>query len=232
MASTLLRLPLIASVLLCVAWLLARIVPSYTVLKLLHVLAFVTLGSGLIGVMVCDLRARMSRDFARLVDGIDAMLMFYYRLVVPGSLGILLSGFSLVFGYYGFSALETPWLAGMMVLFVFEFFEGHLIMKLHYVKLKQGLDAARNAGGPVPELDRELRARLTVATHFLDVPNFVLIVTLGVVRPTDWTLFSVGIVLVIAVTAWMALVLPRKFPWLDARPAKPARLEPASAASA
>lgn len=229
MAATLLKLPLIATVLLGVAWLLGHAVPSYTVLKLLHAFAFVTLGAGLIGVMVSDLRARMAKSFVLLVDSIEAMLFFYYRLVVPGSLLILLSGFSMIFGYYGWSALQTPWLAGMMVLFVFEFFEGHLIMKFHYIKLKAAVDEAKGAGRSVPELEAELRARLTVATHFLDVPNFLLIVTLGIVRPADWTLFSVGITFVIAITAWMTIVVPRKYPWLAMGAAAAPRLEPARA---
>ncbi len=216
MTSTLIKLPIIAAVLLGIAWVLGHIVPSYTVLKLLHVFAFITLGAGLVGVLVADLRARMSTRFDLLVDSIDTMLMFYYRVVMPGSLMILLSGFSLVFGYYGLKALEVPWLAGMMVLFVFEFFEGHLIMKFHYLKLKQAVERSRQAGQSVPELDKELRARLTLATHFLDVPNFALIVTLGIVRPDDWTLFTVGVTLVLAVTAWMAIVVPRRYPWLSA----------------
>jgi len=212
MIATLIRLPLVAAVLLCVAWLIGRLAPL-TLLKLLHVLAFITLGSGLIGVLVSDFRARRAGDARLLIDSLQAMLTFYYRLVVPGSLGVLLSGFSMVFGYYGWAALQIPWLAGMMVLFVFEFFEGHLIMKLHYVKLRSAVDAALLAARPVPELERELRAQLTVATHFLDVPNFALIVALGIVRPMDWTLFTVGLGLVIAVTAWMTFVVPRRFPW-------------------
>lgn len=214
MVSTFIKLPIVAAVLLCVAWLLGKAIPSYAVLKLLHVFAFVTLGAGLIGVLVSDIRARAAKDFHLLVDSIEAMLAFYYRLVVPGSLGILLSGFSLVFGYYGWSFLETPWLAGMMVLFVFEFFEGHLIMKLHYLKLRQGIDQAKAAGQPVAVLEKELRARLTTATHFLDVPNFALIVALGILRPVDWTVFSVGLTMVVAVTAWMTFAVPRKLPWL------------------
>jgi uncharacterized membrane protein len=213
MFSALIRLPIIATVLLCVAWLFSHGYPPYPVLKLLHVLAFITLGSGLIGVVVSDLRARRSKSFELLVDSIDAMLLFYYRLVVPGSLLILLSGFSMVFGYYGLSVLQTPWLCGMMVLFVFEFFEGHLIMKAHYIKLRQAVARARAAGNSVPELEDELRSRLTLATHFLDVPNFTLIVILGMLRPSDWTLFTVGVVVVAAITAWLTIYVPRKNPW-------------------
>ncbi|WP_372660017.1 DUF2269 family protein [Hydrogenophaga sp.] len=221
MKSTLIKLPIITSVLLCIAFLLGKFMPSFVLLKLLHVLAFITLGSGLIGVVVSDLRARRAADFPLLVDSIEAMLGFYYRLVVPGSMLILLSGFSMVFGYYGWSFMEIPWLAGMMVLFVFEFFEGHLIMKFHYLKLKQGILAAKQANAPVPELEHELRARLTLATHFLDVPNFTLIVVLGIVRPTDWTLFSYGLVLVVAVTTWMAVVIPKRHPWKGLRKMSP-----------
>ncbi|MES2258224.1 MAG: DUF2269 family protein [Pseudomonadota bacterium] len=213
MKTTLIKLPLVATVLLCIAYGLGKAVPWFSVLKLMHVIAFVVLGAGLIGVLLSDLRARKAPDFALLLDSIEAMLAFYYRLVVPGSLLILLSGFSMVFGYYGWAVLDTPWLAGMMVLFVFEFFEGHLIMKLHYLKLREGIDKARQAAAPVPELESELGARLTLATHFLDVPNFALIVTLGIVRPTDWTLFGIGLTLVVAVTAWMTLSVPRRLPW-------------------
>jgi uncharacterized membrane protein len=214
MISTLVKLPIVASVLLGVAWVLGSFVLPYTVLKLLHAAAFVTLGAGLVGVLVMDLRARMSRRFDLLVESIEGMLMFYYRVVTPGSLLILLSGFSMVFGYYGLKALDIPWLAGMMVLFVFEFFEGHLIMKFHYLKLKQAVERSKQAGASVPELDRELRARLTLATHFLDVPNFALIVALGIVRPSDWTFFSIGLSLVVVFTAWLTWVVPRRYPWL------------------
>ncbi len=216
MRSTFIKLPVIASVLLCIAWVFSQGFPPFTVLKLLHVLSIITLGAGLLGVVVSDLRARKAKSFELMVDSIDAMLMFYYRLVVPGSLGILLSGFSMVFGYYGMSALQLPWLTGMLVLFVFEFFEGHLIMKLHYVKLRQAVDRAREVGASVPELERELRARLTLATHFLDVPNFTLIVILGMVRPLDWTLFTVGVVVVAVVTAWLTWYVPRRHPWREA----------------
>ncbi len=213
MASTFIKLPIIASVLLAVAWLLSWSIPSFLVFKLLHVFAFITLGAGLVGVLVSDVRARKAKSFALLVDSIEAMLAFYYRLVMPGSLLILLSGFAMVFGYYGQAFIDIPWLAGMMVLFVFEFFEGHLIMKLHYIKLREGIEKAKQAGASVPDLERELQARLTLATHFLDVPNFALIVTLGILRPSDWTVFSVGIVLVVAVTAWLMVDVPRRFPW-------------------
>ena len=172
MASTFIKLPIIATVLLSVAWAISKIVPSLLILKLVHVLAVITLGSGLIGVLVSDLRARKAASFALLVDSIEAMLGFYYRLVVPGSLLILLSGFSMVFTYYGWSFMNVPWLGGMMTLFVFEFLEGHIIMKLHYVKLREAIGKAKEANAPVAELEEELRARLTLATHFLDVPNW------------------------------------------------------------
>lgn len=224
MFRSLIKVPIIAAVLLLVAWGLSFLVPSLTVLKLLHVLAAILLGGGLLGVLMSDLRARAAKSLTLLVDSIEAMLGFYYRLVVPGSLLILLSGFSMVFSYYGWAALEIPWLAGMLVLFVFEFLEGHLIMKFHYLKLRKGVEAAKAADGSPEALEEELRARLTTATHFLDVPNFTLIVILGMVRPADWTLFSIGVPIVIALTAWMTYALPRRRPWQAfATPAPAAR---------
>ncbi|MBI2724767.1 MAG: DUF2269 family protein [Polaromonas sp.] len=216
MKSTFIKLPIISAVLLTIAWLLGKLIPFYTVFKLLHVLAFVLLGAGLLGVLVSDLRARRAQSLPLLVDSLEAMMTFYYKLVMPGSLGILLSGFTMIFGYYGWTFLDMPWLSGMMVLFVFEFFEGHLIMKMHYLKLREGVAQAKATGGCVPALESELRARLTTATHFLDVPNFALIVVLGILRPTDWTVFAVGLPLVIVVTAWMTNRIPKRLPWQGA----------------
>jgi Predicted integral membrane protein (DUF2269) len=213
LVKTLVRVPLIAAALLCLAWLISIVMPSHAVLRLLHVLSFVILGAGLIGVLVCDLRARRATTFASMVDAIEALLAFYGRVAVVGSLGVLLSGFSMVFAFYGWTALQLPWLAGMMVLFVFEFLEGHLIMKLHYVKLQRAVARARTVGHNVPELEQELRARLTTAAHFLDVPNLALIIALGVVRPMDWRFFAFGLAVVAGVTAWMTYAIPRRHPW-------------------
>ncbi|MEZ5956342.1 MAG: DUF2269 family protein [Hyphomonadaceae bacterium] len=210
----LVRIPVVAGLLLGAAWVLSVLLQDFPLfLKFLHVIAFITLGSGLIGVLVSDFRARRSRTFVELLGGLDAVLMFYYRLVVPGSMLILLSGFSMVFAYYSWAALETPWIAGMMVLFIFEFLEGHLFMGFHYFKLRAASVRAREAGEWTPQLEAEVKDRLCVAAHFLDVPNFFLIVSIGVLRPESWTHFMIGVVLVIAVTATLNHLVGKHAPW-------------------
>ncbi|CAH0349213.1 DUF2269 family protein [Sphingobium sp. CECT 9361] len=207
------KMPLVTGCLLLLAYLLSRLIVTYEILKFLHVLAFIGLGSGLIGIFLMELQARKATSFQAMADTIAGLLAFYYRLTVPSSMLTLVSGFSLIFGFYGWGFLEMPWLAGMMVLFLFEFLEGHIIMKLHYVRIRDAVAEARKTNEATKALDDELAAGVTNVTHFLDVPNFMLIVALGVLRPASWTFFYAGIAVVIAVTAFATYYIPSRFPW-------------------
>jgi hypothetical protein len=50
-------------------------------------------------------------------------------------------------------------------------------------------------------------------THFLDLPILFLIIALGTIRPTTWTLFFVGSLVAIALATVLTIVIPRLYPW-------------------
>jgi hypothetical protein len=50
-------------------------------------------------------------------------------------------------------------------------------------------------------------------THFLDLPMLFLIIALGTIQPTDWTLFLVGSGLAIVLATVLTLLIPRLYPW-------------------
>jgi hypothetical protein len=50
-------------------------------------------------------------------------------------------------------------------------------------------------------------------THFLDIPILLVIVSLGALRPSDWTQFVIGIVIAVAVASLLNYFIPRLYPW-------------------
>jgi hypothetical protein len=48
-------------------------------------------------------------------------------------------------------------------------------------------------------------------THFLDIPILVVIVSLGALRPSNWTQF--GTTIAVAVAAVLNYTIPRIYPW-------------------
>ncbi|HTO80265.1 MAG TPA: hypothetical protein VMJ31_10880 [Methylocystis sp.] len=72
-----------------------------------------------------------------------------------------------------------------------------------------------------PELERARQAeRVPTFTHFLDIPLLMVIISLGAIRPTSWTQFSVGVVAALVVATALTLVIPRLYPWVPATGAK------------
>jgi uncharacterized membrane protein len=61
-------------------------------------------------------------------------------------------------------------------------------------------EAARHAGVPT-------------FTHFLDLPLFLVIVSLGVVRPTSWALFVSGTAVSLFIAAVLSIAVPRMYKW-------------------
>jgi len=55
-------------------------------------------------------------------------------------------------------------------------------------------------------------------THFLDLPILFVIVALGTLRPTDWTLFLTGTGIAVLIAAGLTLMIPRLYPWGEAWP--------------
>jgi uncharacterized membrane protein len=184
------------------------------ILKFVHVLGAVLIGAGLIGVWMSDLRSRQLRDLQPFAEAVRNIAVFYDGVVVPGALLLLVSGTWLIVEYYGgWSFLQVPWLAGMVGLFAFEFVEGNTVTRLYFVRLRRITKAALAAGHVTPELAHARGETVPTFTHFLDLPMLFLIIALGTIQPTDWTLFLVGSGLAIVLATVLTLLIPRLYPW-------------------
>jgi hypothetical protein len=66
-------------------------------------------------------------------------------------------------------------------------------------------------GGPARQQARA--ERTATFTHFLDMPILFVIVSLGALKPTTWTLLVVGVVVAVAVATALTILVPRLYPW-------------------
>jgi uncharacterized membrane protein len=194
---------------------------EYSLLKFFHILGAVLIGGGLIGVWMADLRSRQLRELKPFSEAVRNIAVFYDGLVVPGALLLLISGTWMIARFYGgWSFLQVPWLAGMVGLFAFEFIEGNTITRLYFMRLRRLTRAALDVGQPTPELQDARGELVPTFTHFLDLPLLFLIIALGAMQPTTWTLFFVGSSAAVALAMLLTLVVPRLYPWgLEALPA-------------
>jgi hypothetical protein len=146
--------------------------------------------------------------------------VFYDGLVVPGAVLLLGSGTWLALAVYGgWAALAQPWLAGMIGLFAFELIEGNTVTRRYFTRLRRVTAAALAQGAVTSELQAARRERLPTFTHFLDLPIFFVIVALGAMKPTTWTVFLVGVALAVGAATVLTLVVPRLYPVVAAAPA-------------
>ncbi len=187
---------------------------EYSLLKYFHILGAVLMGAGLIGVWLSDLRSRQHRDLIRLSEAVRNIAVFYDGVVVPGALILLASGTWFTIKYYGgLGFLQVPWLAGMIGLFAFEFIEGNTVTRLYFMKLRRITQKALDEGEITVELENERAKLVPTFTHFLDLPMLFLIIALGVLKPTTWTLFFYGSIIAIAVATLFTVIVPRMYPW-------------------
>jgi uncharacterized membrane protein len=193
----------------------ARVV-TYPILRLLHIIGAMLIGAGLIGVWFSDLRSRQVRDLPRFSEAIRNIAIFYDGLVVPGALLLLGSGTWLIVTVYGgwsFHFLKIPWLAGMVVLFTFEFIEGNTVTRLYFQRLLRLTRAAIATGQLSPALQQARAETLPTFTHFLDLPLLMVIVSLGATRPNTWMVFFVGTGVAVLIATALTIILPRLHPW-------------------
>ncbi len=191
---------------------------AYTLLKFAHILGLVLIGAGLIGVFVSDLRSRQLRDLHLFTESVRSIAVFYDGLVVPGALLLLASGTWLIVSFYGgWGFLDIPWLAGMVALFAIEFIEGNTVTRLYFMRLRRLTREAVQQGHVTPELELARGEHLPTFTHFLDIPLLLVIVALGAIRPTTWTLAIVGIVVAVMVAMILTAILPRLYPWVPSK---------------
>jgi uncharacterized membrane protein len=186
---------------------------EYLILKYLHILGAVLMGAGLIGVWLADLRSRQERDLVRFSEAVRYIAVFYDGVVVPGALILLFSGTWLTIQYFGgWDFLETPWLAGMIILFAFEFIEGNTITRLYFMKLRRITNEAMSTGKITPEIEKERGKSIPSFTHYLDLPILFLIIALGVIKPATWDMFLIGSLIAIGIATFFTIFIPRLYP--------------------
>ena len=187
---------------------------DYGLLKFFHILGAVVMGGGLIGVWMSDLRSRQLRELKPFSEAVRNIAVFYDGLVVPGALLLLFSGtWMIVSSFGGWNFLQLPWLAGMVGLFAFEFIEGNTITRLYFMRLRRLTRSALDLGRVTPELQRARGEPVPTFTHFLDLPILFLIIALGAMQPTTWTLFFSGLIASVGLATALTLVIPRLYPW-------------------
>ena len=187
---------------------------EYLILKYLHILGAVLMGAGLIGVWLADLRSRQHRDLVRFSEAVRYIAVFYDGVVVPGALILLFSGSWFTIKYFGgWDFIKTPWLAGMIGLFTFEFIEGNTVTRLYFMKLRRITDQALNEGKITEELERERGKLVPSFTHYLDLPMVFLIIALGAIKPNTWEMFFYGAVIAIVLAMFFTVLIPRLYPW-------------------
>lgn len=189
---------------------------TYAVLKLAHIIGSILIGAGLIGVWLCDMRSRQSRELVRVAEAVRNIAVFYDGVVVPGALVLLASGAWMIVEFFGgWNFVGVPWLAGMVFLFAFEFVEGNTLTRLYFMRLRRLTQEALSVGGFTPQLEKARAENVPTFTHFLDLPMLFLIVSLGALRPETWTLFIVGSLVALAAATALTIVVPRLYPWSE-----------------
>jgi uncharacterized membrane protein len=189
---------------------------TYELLKFAHLVGLALISGGLIGVWMFDLRSRKLADLALFAEAVRNIAVFYDGVVVPGALLLLASGSWLIVSFFGgWDFVKIPWLAGMVLLFTFEFIEGNTITRLYFMRIRRLSKEALERGYATPELEKARNAELLPTyTHFLDIPLLMVIVALGAIRPDTWTQFNVGVIVSLLIAAALTAVIPRLYPWI------------------
>ncbi|MBA5866189.1 MAG: DUF2269 family protein [Nitrospira sp. CR1.3] len=187
----------------------------YSLLQYAHLIGLMLMGAGLIGVWISDMRSRKVRDLTFFAEAVRNIAVFYDGVVVPGAIILFASGAWMtveMWGGWGF--MQHPWLAGMIILFAIEFVEGNTVTRLYFMRLRRLTNEALAQGSVTPELSHARQEHVPTFTHFLDIPMLLLIMSLGVMKPTTWTQFIVGVIGALAMATLLALWIPRLYPWV------------------
>jgi hypothetical protein len=189
---------------------------KYLLLRFAHLVGLMLMSAGLIGVFVADMRSRQVREVTLFAQAVTFIAVFYDGLVVPGALLLAASGTWLIVEYHGgwsWAFLSTPWLAGMVLLFALEFVEGNTITRLYFMRLRRLTRIAVAQGRVTEELARARGEQLASFTHYLDIPLLLVIVSLGALRPADWTQFVVATGAAVIAATVLNTAIPRLYPW-------------------
>ena len=188
---------------------------AYSLMHYAHLIGLMLLGAGLIGVWISDLRSRTVRDLELFGEAVRNIAVFYDGVVVPGAIILFVSGAWMTTDMWdGWGFIQHPWLAGMIVLFIFEFVEGNTVTRLYFMRLRHLTNEALIHGSVTPELIHARQEQVPTFTHFLDIPMLLVIVSLGVMKPSTWTHFIIGGICALAMATLLALWIPRLYPWV------------------
>ena len=191
---------------------------TYAILKFAHILGAILIGAGLVGVWMSELRSRQLRNLNAFAEAVRNIAVFYDGVVVPGALILLASGTWMILEFFGgWGFVKVPWLLGMVILFVFEFVEGNTVTRVYFIRLRRITRDALEKGEFTVELEAARGKSVPTFTHFLDLPLLFLIVALGAMKPTTWTLFIIGAVLAVTVAVILTVYIPRLYPWGENR---------------
>src|SRR5215469_3622168 len=167
---------------------------QFLLLRFAHLIGLMLMSAGLLGVFIADMRSRQVRDVKLFAQAVTFIAVFYDGLVVSGALLLLASGTWLIVSFHGgWDFLREPWLVGMVTLFALEFIEGNTITRLYFMRLRRLARAALAKDRFTPEPASARAEQLASFTHFLDIPILLVIVSLGALRPSDWTQFVIGL---------------------------------------
>jgi hypothetical protein len=81
------------------------------------------------------------------------------------------------------------------------------------MRLRRLTRKALSVGAFTQQLEKARAQSVPTFTHFLDLPILFLIVSLGALKPENWTLFIVGSLVALAVAIALTLLVPRLYPW-------------------
>jgi uncharacterized membrane protein len=191
---------------------------TYDVLKLVHMIGAIVIGAGLIGVWISDIRSRSCSNLVQFSEAVRNIAVFYDGLVVPGALLLLVSGTWLIVEFFGgWDFFNVPWLAGMVVLFAAEFIEGNTVTRLYFMRMRRLTQEALAGGRFTKQLEKARGESLPNFTHFLDLPILFVIVSLGTLKPSTWTLFVMGLLVAAGIATALTIMIPRLYPWPPAQ---------------
>jgi hypothetical protein len=191
---------------------------TYDVLKLVHMIGAIVIGAGLIGVWISDIRSRSCSNLVQFSEAVRNIAVFYDGLVVPGALLLLVSGTWLIVEFFGgWDFFNVPWLAGMVVLFAAEFIEGNTVTRLYFMRMRRLTQEALAGGRFTKQLETARGESLPNFTHFLDLPILFVIVSLGTLKPSTWTLFVMGLLVAAGIATALTIMIPRLYPWPPAQ---------------
>ena len=178
---------------------------TYHLLVAAHVVAAVCLGIAIASVCLANGRARRAGDLTTFLRARRHTTLVEQRLLRPAVLALLVSGTWLVAQFYGASSLlAQPWLAGMVLLFVFQSAWAGVVVHAHARRLEQLAGEARLAGALTPALDQARRAPLARLGDVVEPLVYLLIMALGAARPFTWTPVLAGIAAVALGSAALA----------------------------